>query len=71
MNKQIIQKLINIANEAMRIEPTYIIIEVDKEYYNCYEEITVDEDHIGFVDDDDNKVVLDYNEITSVKLSNI
>lgn len=71
MNKQIIQKLINIANEAMRIEPTYIIIEVDKEYYNCYEEITVDENHIGFVDDDDNKVVLDYNEITSVKLSNI
>lgn len=71
MNKQIIQKLINIANEAMRIEPTYIIIEVDKEYYNCYEEITVDEDHIGFVDDDDNKVVLDYNEITSVRLSNI
>lgn len=71
MNKQIIQKLINIANEAMRIEPTYIIIEVDKEYYNCYEEITVDEDHIGFVDDDDNKVVLEYNEITSVKLSNI
>ncbi len=71
MNKQIIQKLINIANEAMRIEPTYIIIEVYKEYYNCYEEITVDEDHIGFVDDDDNKVVLEYNEITSVKLSNI
>lgn len=71
MNKQIIQKLINIANEAMKIEPTYIIIEVDKEYYNCYEEITVDEDHIGFVDDYDNKVVLDYNEITSVRLSNI
>ena len=71
MNKQIIQKLILVANEAIRIEPTYIIIEVDKEYYNCYEEITVDEDHIGFVDDDDNKVVLNYNEITSIKISNI
>lgn len=71
MNKQIVQKLINIANEAMRIEPTYIIIGVDKEYYNCYEEITVDEDHIGFVDDDDNKVVLEYKEIDSIKVSEI
>ena len=71
MNKQIIQKVILVANEAMRIEPTYIIIEVDKEYYNCYEEITVDEDHIGFIDDYDNKVVLNYNEITSIKISNI
>lgn len=48
----------------------YVIYTRDKSY-NCYEEITLDNDVIRFVDDVNNKIVLEYEDVTGIKVTEI
>ena len=39
--------------------------------YNCYEEIALSNDVIRFVDDDNNRIVLEYEDITGIKVAEV
>ena len=49
----------------------YYVIETKDKSYNCYEEISPSNDVIRFVDDDNNRIVLEYEDITGIKVSDI
>ena len=68
MNKQIINDIIKISVDESKVY--YIIYTRDKSY-NCYEEIVLDNDVIRFVDDDNNRMVLEYEDITGIKVAEV
>ena len=68
MNRQIINDIIKVSVDEPKV---YYIIETKDKTYNCYEEITLDNDVIRFVDDDNNKIVLEYEDITGIKVAEV
>lgn len=71
MNKQIIQKLINIANEAMDVVPVkYTVDTRDNKYYG-YDGLYYDDNHVEFTDDYDDEINLSYEDIVGIRISDI
>ena len=68
MNKQIINDIIKISVDESKV---YFAIETKDKSYNCYEEIVLDNDVIRFVDDDNNRIVLEYEDITGIKVAEV
>lgn len=68
MNRQIINDIIKVSVDEPKV---YYVIETKDKTYNCYEEITLDNDVIRFVDDDNNKIVLEYEDITGIKVAGV
>lgn len=68
MNRQVIKNIIEVSVDEPKVY--YVIYTRDKSY-NCYEEITLDNDVIRFVDDDNNKIVLEYEDVTGIKVTEI
>lgn len=67
MNRQLIENIIKVSvNEAK----VYYVIETKDKSYNCYEEITLDS-VIRFVDEDNNMIVLEYEDIVAIKVAMI
>lgn len=66
MNKQLIQDIIKVSVDEPKV---YYVIETKNKYYNCYEEIALSNDVIRFIDDDNNKVILEYEDITGIKVA--
>lgn len=68
MNKQIISDIIKVIVDEPKVY--YVIYTRDKSY-NCYEEIDFSNDVIRFVDDDNNRIVLEYEDITGIKVTEV
>ena len=68
MNRQIINDVIKVSVNEPKV---YYVIETKDKSYNCYEELTLDNDVIRFVDDDNNKIVLEYEDITGIKVAEV
>lgn len=68
MNRQIINDIIKVSVNEPKV---YYVIETKDKSYNCYEEITLDNDVIRFVDDDNNRIVLEYEDITGIKVAEV
>ena len=68
MNKQIIKNIIKVSVDEPKVY--YVIYTRDKSY-NCYGEIDLSNDVIKFVDDVNNIIVLEYEDITGIKVTEI
>lgn len=68
MNRQIINDIIKVSVDEPKV---YYVIETKDKSYNCYEEITLDNNVIRFVDDDNNRIVLEYEDITGIKVAEV
>lgn len=68
MNKQLIQDVIKVSVDEPKV---YYVIETKDKSYNCYEEIALSNDVIRFVDDDNNRIVLEYEDITGIKVTEV
>ena len=68
MNKQIINDIIKISVDESKV---YFAIETKDKSYNCYEEIDLSNDVIRFVDDINNEIVLEYEDVTGIKVTEI
>ena len=68
MNRQVIKNIIKVSIDEPKVY--YVIYTRDKSY-NCYGEIALSNDVIRFVDDINNKIVLEYEDITGIKVTEI
>ena len=68
MRNQIVKNIIKASVDEPKVY--YVIYTRDKSY-NCYEEITCSNDVIRFVDDDNNRIVLEYEDITGIKVAEV
>lgn len=68
MNRQIINDIIKVNVDELKV---YYVIDTKDKSYNCYEEIVLSNDVIRFVDDDNNRIVLEYEDITGVKVTEV
>ena len=68
MRNQIVKDIIKVSVDEPKVY--YVIYTKDKSY-NCYEEIACSNDVIIFVDDDNNRIVLEYEDITGIKVAEI
>ena len=71
MNKQLIQDIIKAGNKAIDSVPVKYTVDTRDEIYYCYNRLYYDDNHVEFVDYYDNDITLSYDEITSIKVSNI
>lgn len=68
MNRRVIKNIIKVSADEPKV---YYVIETKDKSYNCYEEIALDNDVIRFIDDDNNKIVLEYEDITGIKVTEV
>ena len=68
MNRQIIKDIIKVSIDNPKV---YYVIYTRDKYYNCYGEIDLSNDVIRFVDDYNNRIVLEYEDITGIKVTEI
>lgn len=68
MNRQTINDIIKVSVDEPKV---YYVIETKDKSYNCYEEIALSNDVIRFVDDDNNRIVLEYEDITGIKVTEV
>ena len=68
MNKQIVKDIIKVSVDEPKV---YYVIETKDKSYNCYEEIALSNDVIIFVDDINNRIVLEYEDITGIKVAEV
>lgn len=71
MNKQLIQDIIKAGNKAMNTVPVKYTVETTDGTFNGYNGLYYDDNHVEFEDDYDDNVVLSYDEITGIKVSDI
>lgn len=68
MRNQIVKDIIKVSVDEPKV---YYFIETKDKSYNCYEEIALSNDVIRFVDDDNNRIVLEYEDITGIKVAEV
>ena len=68
MNRQVIKNIIKVSIDEPKV---YYVIYTRYKFYNCYEEIDLSNDVIRFVDDVNNEIVLEYEDITGIKVTEI
>ena len=68
MNRQIIKDVIKVSVDEPKV---YYVIETKDKSYNCYEEIALSNDVVRFVDDYNNRIVLEYEDITGIKVAEV
>ena len=71
MNRQIVKKIVEVFNDNYKYDSIHILVETKKRTYNCYEPIFYGTDKITFKDEDDKLVLLDYEDITGIKVDEI
>nr|DAT58624.1 MAG TPA: hypothetical protein [Crassvirales sp.] len=71
INKQLIQEIINAGNKAIESSPVKYTIETKDMTYYGYDGLYYDNNHVEFVDDYDYDIVLEYDKITGIKVSDI
>lgn len=71
MNKQLIQDVIKAGNKAIDSVPVKYTVKTKVENYRVYNGIYYDDNHIEFVDDYDDEVTLSYEDIISIRISNV
>lgn len=68
MNRQIINDIINVSIDEPKV---YYVIYTRGKSYNCYEGIDFSNDVIRFIDDVNNSIVLEYEDVTGIKVTEI
>ena len=71
MNKQLVQDIIKACNKAIKVSSIKYTIYTKHDYYYVYDEVYYNDIYIHFIDDYDNDIVLFYNKITDIKVSDI
>ena len=71
MDKTLIQNIISVTNKAIDTTSVKYTIETKDLSFNVYNGAYYDDNHVEFTDDYDDDVVLSYDEITGIKVSNI
>ena len=68
MRNQIVKDIIKVSVDEPKV---YYVIETKDKSYNCYEEITLSNDVVRFIDDYNNRIVLEYEDITGIKVAEV
>lgn len=71
MNKQLIQGIINVGNKDIEVSPVKYTVETKDMTYYSYDRLYYDDNHVEFTDDYDDEIVLEYDKITGIKVSDI
>lgn len=71
MNKQLVQKIVEVYNDNRNDNMIHILIEVDNMIYNCYDDIKYGDKGIAFIDEDGKPVLLAYKYVVGIKVRNI
>ena len=71
MDKTLIQNIIAVTNKAINTTSVKYTIETKDLSFNVYNDAYYDDNHVEFTDDYDDDVVLSYDEITGIKVSNL
>ena len=71
MNKQLVKKIVEVFNDNYKYDSIHIWFETKKITYNCYEAIFYGTDKITFKDEDNKLVLLNYEDITGIKVAEI
>ena len=71
MNKQLVKKIVEVFNDNYKYDSIHILVEIKNRTYNCYETIFYGTDKITFKDEDNKLVLLDYEDITGIKVAEI
>lgn len=71
MNKTLIQNIIAVTNKAIDTTSVKYTIETKDSYFNVYNGVYYDDNHVEFTDDYDDDIVLSYDEIIGIKVSNL
>ena len=71
MNKQLIKDIIKVGNEAIKVSSIKYTIYTKHDCYYVYDEVYYNDIYIHFIDDYDNDIVLFYNKITGIKVSDV
>ena len=71
MNKQLIQGIINVGNKDIESLPVKYTVETKDMTYYGYDRLYYDDNYVEFIDDYDDKIVLEYDKITGIKISDI
>ena len=65
MNKQLVQKIVETANNRSKV---YYVVETKDNSYNCYGNIGLGDKNIAFIDDYNTSVVLVYENVIGIKV---
>lgn len=68
MRRQIVKDIIKVSVDEPKV---YYVIETKDKSYNCYDAIEIANDVMRFVDDDNNRIVLEYEDITGIKVAEV
>ncbi len=71
MNKQLVQDIIKAGNKAIDSLPVKYTVETTDGTFYGYNGLYYDDDHVEFEDDYDDEIVLSYDEIVGIKVSDI
>lgn len=71
MNKNIVQKIVEVYNNNRNDEMIHILFETNNRIYNCYDRIGYGDKGMSFIDEDNEAVLLEYKDIVGVKVRNI
>lgn len=68
MNKQLVQKIVEVYNDNRNDNMIHILIEVDNMIYNCYDDIKYGNKGISFIDEYGKPVLLAYKYVIGIKV---
>ena len=71
MNKQLVQDIIKVGNKAIDSVPVKYTVETEDNRYYSYNELYYNDYYIEFEDDYDDEVVLSYDKIIRIKVSEL
>ena len=71
MIKHLVKKIVEVFNDNYNYYSIHILVETKKRTYNCYEAMFCGTDKITFKDEDNKLVLLDYKEITGIKVAEV
>ena len=71
MNKQLVQDIIKAGNKSIDTLPVKYTVETKVEYYQVYNGIYYDDNHVEFTDDYDDKISLSYEDIVGIRVGEI
>lgn len=71
MNKQLVQDVIKVGNKAIDNVPVKYTVETTDGTFYGYNGLYYDDDHVEFEDDYDDEIVLSYDEIVGIKVSEL
>lgn len=68
MTKTLVENILKAISYELNNGLVYAVIETGRNKYNCYESIDIHDCEIGFDDDYNERITLDFKDINSIKI---